>query len=263
MVDGVDVNDTINGTANNLYIEDAIQNTTRAHQRHLRRVRALLRRRGQHGHPQRWKHVQRELSREPEQPVVDQRDAARALEWRRAHEPARKTHEATFGGPVCQGPSLVLRRRDAGRRRTRRARFSQTGVAYTRTDTNRRGELKLTGRFRAADTLSGTYINNSTEQVNASGIGAAAILDQSVLVTRTLPNRLLAVNYSGVGRARHCSRLCSIRRSGSSSGTMAAPSTALTEFAVRDAGRDRRRAACSIMRRISMRPIPSSATTSS
>src|SRR5262245_55149863 len=28
MVDGVDVNDTINGTANNLYIEDAIQNTT-------------------------------------------------------------------------------------------------------------------------------------------------------------------------------------------------------------------------------------------
>ena len=28
MIDGVDVNDTINGTANNLYIEDAIQNTT-------------------------------------------------------------------------------------------------------------------------------------------------------------------------------------------------------------------------------------------
>jgi len=28
MVDGVDINDTVNGTANNLYIEDAIENTT-------------------------------------------------------------------------------------------------------------------------------------------------------------------------------------------------------------------------------------------
>ena len=28
MVDGVDVNDTLNGTANNLFIEDAIENTT-------------------------------------------------------------------------------------------------------------------------------------------------------------------------------------------------------------------------------------------
>src|SRR4029077_14461178 len=79
--------------------------------------------------------------------------------------------------------------------------FSQTGAAYTRTDTNRRGEVKLTGRFRLADTISGTYINNSTEQANVSGVPAAAILDSNVLVTRNLPNRLVAVNYSGIVRS--------------------------------------------------------------
>src|SRR5262249_53427927 len=108
-----------------------------------------------------------------------------------------RAHEATFGGPIAKDRIWFF---GAGRWETTNTpnTFAQSGVAYTRTDTNPRGELKVTGRLRSADTLAATYINNSTEQANASGIGAAAILDQSVLVTRNLPNRLLAVNYSGV-----------------------------------------------------------------
>jgi hypothetical protein len=50
---------------------------------------------------------------------------------------------------------------------------------------------------RTSDTLSGTYINNSTEQASASGVSAASIVDKNVLVTRKLPNRLLALTYNG------------------------------------------------------------------
>ena len=46
--------------------------------------------------------------------------------------------------------------------------------------------------------ISGTYINNSTEQANASAFGVnPPVLDASGLVTRKLPNRLLVFSYNG------------------------------------------------------------------
>ena len=197
MVDGVDINDTVNGTANNLYIEDAIENTTvltngisAEYGRFSGGVVNLVTKSGSN----RFSGSVRENLSNPawitETPIERSNQVEHA-------SVLGHTHEATFGGPVSKDRIWFF---GAGRWETTNtpSTFSQTGLGYTRTESNRRGEVKLTGHLRLADTLSGTYINNSTEQENASGVNAATILDRNVLVTRTLPNRLAVVNYSGV-----------------------------------------------------------------
>jgi len=108
-----------------------------------------------------------------------------------------KTHEATFGGPISKDRVWFF---GAGRWETTNTpgTFSQSGVAYTRTEHEPTRRAEGDGPLRLADTISGTYINNGTKQANASGVPAAAILDSNVLVTRNIPNRLLALNYSGI-----------------------------------------------------------------
>ena len=197
MVDGVDVNDTLNGTPNNLYIEDAIQSTTvltngisAEYGRFSGGVVNQITKSGGNMFSGSFRENLANPAWINETPLEKSNGVV--------HKSVLgKTHEATFGGPIAKDRLWFF---GAGRWETTNipSTFSQSGVAYTRTDTNHRGELKVTGRFRLADTLSGTYINNSTEQANASGVPAAAILDNSVLVTRNLPNRLLALNYSGI-----------------------------------------------------------------
>ena len=197
LVDGVDVNDTINGTANNLYLEDAIQSTTvltngisAEYGRFSGGVVNLVTRSGGNVFSGSFRENLSNPAWINETPLERTNNIVHK-------SVVGKTHEATFGGPVSKDRLWFF---GAGRWETTNtpSTFSQTGLAYTRTDRNRRGEVKLTGRFRLADTISGTYINNSTEQANTSGVPAAAILDRNVLVTRQLPNRLVAVNYSGV-----------------------------------------------------------------
>ncbi len=200
MIDGVDVNDTINGTANNLYIEDAIQNATvltngipAEYGRFSGGVVNLVTRSGGNMFGGSFRENLSKPSWIQETPLEKSNGVV--------HKSVLgKTHEATFGGPVAKDRLWFF---TAGRWETTNTpnTFAQTGVAYTRTDTNHRGELKLTGRFRATDTISGTYINNSTQQANASAIAAASLLDASTLVTRTLPNRLVAINYNGSVRS--------------------------------------------------------------
>ncbi len=200
MIDGVDVNDTINGTANNLYIEDAVQNTTvltngisAEYGRFSGGVVNIVTRSGGNMFGGSFRENLSNPAWIQETPLEKSNKVTHASVFGR-------THEATFGGPVSMDRLWFF---TAGRWETTNIpnTFAQTGAAYTRTDTNHRGELKLTGRMRATDTISGTYINNSTEQANASGIPAAALLDASTLVTRKLPNRLVALNYNGSMRS--------------------------------------------------------------
>ena len=206
MVDGVDVNDTINGTANNLYIEDAIQNTTvltngisAEYGRFSGGVVNIVTRSGGNA----FSGSLRENVSNPawinETPLERTNNVVHK-------SVVGKTHEATFGGPLSKDRIWFF---GAGRWETSNTpnTFSQTGLAYTRTERNRRGEAKVTARLRLADTVSATYINNSTEQINTSGVPATAILDSNVLVTRQLPNRLMVVNYSGVAGSSYFATL--------------------------------------------------------
>jgi len=197
MIDGVDVNDTAFGTANNLYVEDAIQNTTvltngisAEYGRFSGGVVNIVTRSGGNMFGGSFRENWSNPAWIHETPLEKTNGVVHA-------SVLGKAHEATFGGPLSKDRLWFF---TAGRWETANTpnTFAQTGVAYTRTDTNHRGELKLTGRLRATDVMSVTYINNSTVQANASALGAnPPILDASGLVTRKLPNRLLAFSYNG------------------------------------------------------------------
>jgi hypothetical protein len=196
MVNGVDINDNLFGTPNNLFIEDAVEETTvqthgisAQYGRFSGGVINIVTRSGSNTFSGSFREG---LSN----PVwIGQTPLEKAGNIKHV-DVLSKTHEGTFGGPLVRDRLWVFA---AGRYETANMpnTFAQNGAGYTRTDTNRRAELKLTGTFAATQTVQGSFINNSTEQANASALNVAALLDASMLTTRQLPNRLMALNYHG------------------------------------------------------------------
>ena len=114
MVDGVDVNDTINGTANNLYIEDAIQNTTvltngisAEYGRFSGGVVNIVTRSGGNMFSGSFRENLSNPTWIGETPLEQ-------LERRRRTRRARQDARSDVRRPGCQGSSLVLRRRPLG-----------------------------------------------------------------------------------------------------------------------------------------------------
>lgn len=196
MVNGVDVNDNVQGTPNNLFIEDAIQETTvltngisAEYGRFSGGVINVVTRSGGNSFSGSF----REGLSNPK--WVSQTPLERAGNIEHA-DILSKSHEATFGGPLMADRLWFFaagRYENANTANT----FAQNGSGYTRTDTNKRGELKLTATVAPAQVLQFSFIENSTEEANRSALPPQALLDASTLTTRQLPNRLFAVNYNG------------------------------------------------------------------
>ena len=197
MVNGVDVNDNIFGTSNNLFIEDAIQETTilthgisAEYGRFSGGVINVVTRSGGNLFSGSF----REGLSNPD--WIGETPLEKAAGVKHANVLGR-THEGTFGGPVVHDRLWFF---TAGRYETANTpnTFAQNGAAYTRTDTNKRGELKVTATIAPARTVQASVIDNSTRQANASAIGAAALLDAGMLTNRVLPNRLFGLKYTGM-----------------------------------------------------------------
>ena len=196
MVNGVDINDNVFGTPNNLFIEDAVEETTvqthgisAQYGRFSGGVINIVTRSGGNTFSGSFREG---LSN----PVwIGQTPLEKAANIKHV-DVLSKTHEGTFGGPLVRDRLWLFA---AGRYETANLpnTFAQNGGGYTRTDTNRRGELKVTGTFAATQTVQGSFISNFTEQANSSAATAASLLDASMLTTRQLPNRLMAINYHG------------------------------------------------------------------
>ena len=196
MVNGVDVNDNIQGTSNNLFIEDAIEDTSvlthgisAEYGRFSGGVINVVTKSGGN----RTSGSFRETLSNPA--WIEETPLEKASKI--SHDGVLgTTHEGTFGGPLLRDRLWYF---TAGRyeKANMPNTFAQSGGAYTRTDTNRRGEVKVTSTFLPAQTVQASYINNATEQANTSPISAAALLDAGMLTTRQLPNRLFGVNYNG------------------------------------------------------------------
>ena len=197
MVNGVDVNDNILGTANDLFIEDAIQEASvlthgisAEYGRFSGGVVNIVTKSGGNtfsgsfrqniSNPAWISETPRQVDNQLENPSL-----------------VSHTYEGTFGGPIVLNRLWFF---SAGRYENSDSQhtFTQTGGAFTRTETNKRGELKLTGAVVPGHTIQGSYINNATEQANTTGVGLTRLVDSSTLYTRQLPNHLFAVNYSGV-----------------------------------------------------------------
>ena len=83
MVNGVDVNDNMFGAPQNLFIEDAIEETQVLTSGISAEYRPLLGRRGQRHHQEWRQHLLRQLPCQPHQSVVDRRNPVRGRQRRR------------------------------------------------------------------------------------------------------------------------------------------------------------------------------------
>ncbi|HEY7574401.1 MAG TPA: TonB-dependent receptor [Thermoanaerobaculia bacterium] len=104
-------------------------------------------------------------------------------------------HEATLGGRIIRDRLWFF---GAGRLFERSvASFTAfTTLPYTNAFDETRWEAKLTGQIASGHTLSGSYIDITNDETNNA---FAPILDyESIVPSRSLPNTLLSANYSGM-----------------------------------------------------------------
>ena len=202
MVNGVDVNDNLFGTANNLFIEDAIQETniltggiSAEYGRFSGGVVNIITKSGGNtfsgsyrqnmSNPKWIEETPRQRAATP--PIVNA-------------DILSKTFEGTFGGPVLRDRLWFF---TSGRYENSNSTntFILSDASSTRTDTNKRGELKFTGSPARGQTVSIDYTNNSTAQNNRFSLNSNS-LDPSVLISETQPNSLFVTNYNGVINSR-------------------------------------------------------------
>jgi hypothetical protein len=198
MINGVDVNDNLFGTANNLFIEDAIQETnvlsggiSAEYGRFTGGVINIITKSGGNtfsgsyrqnfSNPKWIEETPRQKAATP--PIVNA-------------DILGKTFEGTFGGPIARDRLWFFssgRYENTNQTRT----FILSDASASENDINKRGELKFTGTPAAGHTVTFDYINNSTAQNNRYSLNANS-LDPSVLISETQPNSLVSLNYNGL-----------------------------------------------------------------
>src|SRR6185295_3989466 len=196
MMNGVDINDNLFGTANNLFIEDAIQETniltggiSAEYGRFTGGVINMITKSGGNTFSGSF----RENFSNPKWIDETPRQNTAGIT---NPDILGKSTEATFGGPVMRDKLWFFasgRYESSDLNNT----FVLSDKSAIQHDTNKRGELKLTGTPAMGHTLSGDYTNNSLVQSNRYSLNANS-LDPSTLVTRETPNSLFVTNYNGV-----------------------------------------------------------------
>lgn len=192
-INGVNVNDNIRGTPNNLFIEDAIEETTTSssgisaeYGRFAGGIINTVTKSGGndfHGSVrdnltnQSWNSKNR-FSPEPEDKV-------------------RGVYEETVGGRILRDKLWFFL---AGRqlKTDAVATTNLLNIPYNATNKQDRYEGKLTFSPTSNHRITGSYIDIKQEQLTGHGGLTNYLVDLSGLHTRKLPNTLMAFNYSGV-----------------------------------------------------------------
>lgn len=196
MMNGVDINDNLFGTANNLFIEDAIQQTniltggiSAEYGRFSGGVVNVITKSGGNTFGGSF----RENFSNPK--WIDETPRQKTSNITNP-DLLSKSSEGTFGGPIARDRLWFF---SSGRyeKSNSNLTFILSDQAAIRNDTNKRGEIKFTGSPAQGQTISGDYTNNSTVQGNRFSLNSNS-LDPSVLVTQTQPNSLFVANYNGV-----------------------------------------------------------------
>ena len=197
MMNGVDINDNLFGTANNLFIEDAIQETniltggiSAEYGRFSGGVINMITKSGGNTFSGSFRENLGNIGKWLEEtPRQKDNGITNPDIW-------SKNSEGTFGGPIRRDALWFF---SSGRYETK----DQTNTFFfssqqsLRHDINKRGEIKLTGTPAMGHTISGDYTNNSTAQNNRFSLNSNS-LDPSVLINETQPNDLFVTNYNGV-----------------------------------------------------------------
>jgi hypothetical protein len=201
MINGVDVNDNLFAQPNNVFIEDAIEQTNvlaagipAEYGRFTGGVINLITKSGGNTFSGSF----RDSLSNPKWIGRTPREAAAGI----SHQDVLgKVYEGTFGGPIVRDRLWFF---SAGRwqKNDQPFTFAQNGGGYTTTTENKRGELKFTGTVSNNQTFQLNYIKNSNDLTNTSGLSANSLLDPRTLVPQETPNSLFVVNYHGLLRAK-------------------------------------------------------------
>lgn len=162
LVDGVDVNDNLFSTANNLFIEDAVEETqvltsgiSAEYGRFSGGVVNTITKSGGND----FSGSYRLNLYKPSWTSVTPFERRNGVTERPGDLWDNETHEVTAGGPVLRNRLWFFY---AGRfdQTDQQETFSETGIPYTRTSGNNRNQIKLTGTVAPGHTLSGSYMRN-------------------------------------------------------------------------------------------------------
>jgi hypothetical protein len=194
LIDGVDVNDNLFGTANTLFIEDAIEETqvlTSGVSAEFGRfsggvVNAITK----SGGNQFEGSFRANLTND----AWTDETPFEVSEGTERPDNLNDVYEGTFGGPIVRDRLWFF---TAGRvaETTDPDPFPQTGLPVTRVTENRRLEVKLTGTAWQNQTFQGSYFTNPTDQTRPTFDFS---IDPATIVDRNLPNNRFVANWRGV-----------------------------------------------------------------
>jgi hypothetical protein len=196
MVNGVDINDNLFANPQNLFIEDAIEETqvltsgiSAEYGRFSGGVVNAITKSGGNNFSGSFRLNLLNPAWSGETPFEVTNNIQRP-------DLMQETYEGTFGGPIKKDRLWFF---TSGRYAavTNPTTVQQTGVQVLQDDNNKRGEVKVTGTVKQNHTIQGGYLNNARTVSNTSGI-LSLIADPQSLITRSLPNAYYYTNYRGV-----------------------------------------------------------------
>ena len=226
MINGVDINDNVFATPQNLFIEDAIQETqvltsgiSAEYGRFTGGVINAITKSGGDQFSGTFRANLFNPAWTDETPFERSSDIERTDDLQAAHE-------GTVGGPLVRNTLWFF---GAGRYANVLASrtLPQTAIPYEQVDKNQRGEIKVTGTV-AEQTIQTGYLRNARTTSNDSGI-LDLIIDPASLVPRERPNSYFFTTWRGTptGRmlveARYSERRSSFRGGGTSEGITSSP----------------------------------------
>ena len=199
LIDGVDTNDNLFGNSNNLFVEDAIEETqvlTSGISAEFGRfgggvVNVITRSGGNQFHGSFRTNLSRPSWTE-ETPFEKSR-----VPFVPRSSVLSKNYETTFGGPIVLNRLWFFnanRFQDAQVDNV----FAEIGGPYTTGTNNKRFELKMTGTPVLNHTVTGSFLNSPTTETNRATINTTMSMTASTLVDRETPNKLWVMSYNGV-----------------------------------------------------------------
>jgi Carboxypeptidase regulatory-like domain/TonB dependent receptor len=199
LLDGVDINDSSYSAPNDVYIEDAIEETqvltsgiTAEYGRFTGGAVNAVTKRGGNQFSGSFRLDFTNPSWTSETPF--EKDQGISLK-----DTTQKRYQATLGGPVVKDRLWFFL---AGRLRNLEDPkvFDETGIAYTENSKDKRFQARLTGAITPNHTLNATYTKNDTTE--DGGVNSCCtFIDPASINPQKFPLSLLGIGYNGVLRS--------------------------------------------------------------
>ncbi len=196
LVDGVDINDNLFGTANNLFVEDAVQETqvltsgiSAEYGRFSGGVINVITKSGGND----FSGSYRLNMYKPSWTSVTPFERESGTDEREGDLGDNLSHEITFGGPVVRdrlwyfysGRFTAQEETDT---------FKDTGIGFNRVSDEKRNQIKLTGTVAPGHTLSGSYLRRAFTRTRPT---FSFSITPSTITAGRQPNDLFVATYRG------------------------------------------------------------------